>query len=347
MTDDFYRLLDVPEDASKPEIRAAFRHKVQEYHPDHNDDPRATAQFTALKMAYDTLGDDEERKAYDRLGHEEYVSERLDGLPDPNQWPSTGDQADESPDRVDRSVRENQTTGGGGDTAESRSQAGSVSGTSSRSAGAERRTTTDGGGTATRTGAGGPTGRRSHRSQPSRFERLLYHDVVLWLVGWRLLYFSVALYLSGLGAYAYEQQSALIAFLERVQTAGTDAGTLASVLDSREALVPISEFLLEGVPAVSPTAVLFAVGILCYPLVTFILVALTRRGPGWRPTFMYVLAALGPALGILTTILVGDSSMFTVAGDLLLYLVVPLGGFLTMLFSANLRPIILRRLGRD
>ena len=86
MTYDFYDLLEVPDDASRDEIKDAFRDKVQEVHPDLNDDPRAPAQFTALKKGYDTLKDPVERKAYDRLGHKDYVAKRLEGLPSADQW---------------------------------------------------------------------------------------------------------------------------------------------------------------------------------------------------------------------------------------------------------------------
>lgn len=86
MTYDFYDLLGVPDDAARNEIKDAFRDKVQEVHPDLNDDPRAPAQFTALKKGYDTLRDPVERKAYDRLGHEDYVAKRLEGLPSADQW---------------------------------------------------------------------------------------------------------------------------------------------------------------------------------------------------------------------------------------------------------------------
>jgi curved DNA-binding protein CbpA len=88
MTDDldFYDLLGVSEEASQEQIRKGFRRQVREYHPDLNDDPRAPAQFTALKKAYDTLGDPKEREAYDRMGHREYVRNRISGLPSPDDW---------------------------------------------------------------------------------------------------------------------------------------------------------------------------------------------------------------------------------------------------------------------
>ena len=79
--EDFYDLLGVAEDASAEEIDRAWRRKVRTYHPDVNDDTRANAQFKTLKKAHETLSDETERAAYDRMGHESYVRRRLDGLP--------------------------------------------------------------------------------------------------------------------------------------------------------------------------------------------------------------------------------------------------------------------------
>lgn len=96
---DFYDLLNVDEDASQEEIRTAFREQVRNYHPDLNDDPRAPAQFSALKKAYDTLNDRKERDAYDRMGHDEYVDNRISGLPSPDAWITEEDSgSDDGPD---------------------------------------------------------------------------------------------------------------------------------------------------------------------------------------------------------------------------------------------------------
>jgi len=79
--EDFYDLLEVSEDASTEEIDRAWRRKVRTYHPDVNDDTRASAQFKTLKKAHEVLSDETERAAYDRMGHRSYVQQRLDGLP--------------------------------------------------------------------------------------------------------------------------------------------------------------------------------------------------------------------------------------------------------------------------
>lgn len=86
MTVDFYDLLGIDRDASQEEVRRAFRDQVREYHPDRNDDPRAPAQFTAIKKAYETLGDSKEREDYDRMGHNTYCAKRINGLPSAEEW---------------------------------------------------------------------------------------------------------------------------------------------------------------------------------------------------------------------------------------------------------------------
>ncbi|MXV63172.1 DnaJ domain-containing protein [Natronorubrum sp. JWXQ-INN-674] len=91
MTEDFYDLLDIPSDASQDEIKDAYREQVRVYHPDLNDDDRARAQFTAVKKAYDILGDPVERQAYDRMGHKDYVAKRTSGIPSPDVWKSSDD----------------------------------------------------------------------------------------------------------------------------------------------------------------------------------------------------------------------------------------------------------------
>lgn len=66
-----YDTLGVPKDASKDEIKKAFRRKASKAHPDRNGgDVRV---MTALNKAYDTLADDEKRERYDNTGQDGVV----------------------------------------------------------------------------------------------------------------------------------------------------------------------------------------------------------------------------------------------------------------------------------
>ena len=134
--EDFYDLLEVPEDASTEEIDRAWRRKVRTYHPDINDDARANAQFKTLKKAHEVLADETERAAYDRLGHESYVNQRLDGLPTRG-WPRTDATtgADAGSERSDATEAGADATANESATASGRdaSEAGASAGTGTRS----------------------------------------------------------------------------------------------------------------------------------------------------------------------------------------------------------------------
>lgn len=56
MIDDPYKVLGVERDASKEEIKRAYRKKAKEYHPDlHPDDPHAAEKMNEINEAYDML----------------------------------------------------------------------------------------------------------------------------------------------------------------------------------------------------------------------------------------------------------------------------------------------------
>ena len=67
---DFYEILGVDKNASKDEIKSAFRKKARQYHPDVNKAPDAEAKFKELGKAYETLMDDNKRATYDRYGED-------------------------------------------------------------------------------------------------------------------------------------------------------------------------------------------------------------------------------------------------------------------------------------
>ena len=74
MGETYYDVLGVTPEATDGEIRAAYRERVLETHPDQNDDPDAAAAFERVQTAQSILTDEVERGRYDRLGHEAYVS---------------------------------------------------------------------------------------------------------------------------------------------------------------------------------------------------------------------------------------------------------------------------------
>ena len=67
---DYYEVLGVEKGASAQEIKKAFRRVAMKYHPDRNpDDKDADEKFKEAQEAYEILGDEEKKSAYDRFGH--------------------------------------------------------------------------------------------------------------------------------------------------------------------------------------------------------------------------------------------------------------------------------------
>lgn len=66
---DFYEVLGVSKNASKDEIKSAYRKLAKQYHPDINKAPDAEAKFKEIQEAYDVLYDDQKRATYDQFGH--------------------------------------------------------------------------------------------------------------------------------------------------------------------------------------------------------------------------------------------------------------------------------------
>lgn len=65
---DYYSVLGVSRNASKSEIKSAYRKLARNYHPDVNKEPGAEQKFKDISNAYEVLSDDEKRSLYDKYG---------------------------------------------------------------------------------------------------------------------------------------------------------------------------------------------------------------------------------------------------------------------------------------
>jgi DnaJ-class molecular chaperone len=64
---DPYQVLGVSKGANEAEIKGAYRKLAKKLHPDANKhDPKAASRFAELNAAYEIVGDDDKRKAFDR-----------------------------------------------------------------------------------------------------------------------------------------------------------------------------------------------------------------------------------------------------------------------------------------
>lgn len=63
---DPYEVLGVAKNASAKDIKAAYRKLAKKHHPDQNpDDPKAKERFSAANQAYEILGDEKKKAAFD------------------------------------------------------------------------------------------------------------------------------------------------------------------------------------------------------------------------------------------------------------------------------------------
>ncbi len=66
---DYYEVLGVQKNASKDEIKKAYRKLAVQYHPDKNPgDKQAEEKFKEATEAYEVLADDQKKSAYDQFG---------------------------------------------------------------------------------------------------------------------------------------------------------------------------------------------------------------------------------------------------------------------------------------
>lgn len=67
---DYYEVLGVSKEATKEEIKKAYRKQALKYHPDKNPgDKKSEENFKEAAEAYEVLSNDEKKARYDRFGH--------------------------------------------------------------------------------------------------------------------------------------------------------------------------------------------------------------------------------------------------------------------------------------
>ncbi|KAL7064960.1 hypothetical protein AAHC03_04903 [Spirometra sp. Aus1] len=73
-TPDYYEILGLARGCSTQEVKAAYRKLARIYHPDKNESPDASEKFREIAEAYEVLSDEERRRVYDSMSHEQYVA---------------------------------------------------------------------------------------------------------------------------------------------------------------------------------------------------------------------------------------------------------------------------------
>lgn len=274
MAEDFYDLLGVDDDATDAELKRAYRKRAREYHPDVNADTRANAQFKTVRRAYDVLSDETERSAYDRLGHERYVKQRMKGLPSTDP-PSSASSTSATPDA-------STTTGGSGhQQAKWRASTETSARTEHRRERRQQARRERSGPDARRTDSGSHSAhvatnasrRATHR------ERLRNR--------WAAVLVAVAVYVVGLAEYALANRSALDALL------GGLASDPVATLAAETGLAAPTAFIRAAVADPS-LALLFPAGVAALPLVLVPTVLRFGKGTAW----LYSFGALGPLAGL-------------------------------------------------
>lgn len=355
---DFYELLGVERDAETAEIKQAFRQRAREYHPDVNDDERATAQFTVVRKAYEVLTDDAERADYDRMGHGTYVEKRLDGLTK-FRYPGKADEqagssGSGSADAGGRSGSSGSSTGrSSSSTSSSSSSSGRSSGrassssstasssrsgrsrhsgsaSSSRASGSSSRTT----GASQSSAASGASRGRTRNTQSSRtgtngrFERerdgsesasaSASGGTNPLWFGWGVSLGALLAYLGGLAWHLSGDGAGFVTALASLDTAAPAAALLASS--------PLSVPSVAALQTAAATPTVVVLPVAAALLAVSVAGVIARFGHAWT-TWVYALAAAVPlALVVAGAVGVGRP----VAVDLLGFVVCPLlgaGGF--------------------
>jgi len=88
---DYYQTLGVSKNASKEDIKKAYRKMARQHHPDLNQgDKKAEEKFKEVNEAYEVLSDPSKREKYDKFGASWQQYERTGGRPEDFDWGQWG-----------------------------------------------------------------------------------------------------------------------------------------------------------------------------------------------------------------------------------------------------------------
>jgi DnaJ-class molecular chaperone len=74
---DHYATLGVAGNATPESIKAAYRKKATQFHPDKNSSPDAASRFREVQEAYEVVSHPERRKAYDDYRQRSLIDDPL------------------------------------------------------------------------------------------------------------------------------------------------------------------------------------------------------------------------------------------------------------------------------
>ena len=74
MSEDYYKILELPETATTDEIKKSYRRLSLLHHPDRNgNSSESVAKFQKISDAYETLGDVDKKREYDMTRNNPFV----------------------------------------------------------------------------------------------------------------------------------------------------------------------------------------------------------------------------------------------------------------------------------
>jgi molecular chaperone DnaJ len=96
----YYKILEVEENASEEEIKKSYRNLSKKFHPDVN--PNGAEQFKEINEAYETLGDKGKKQTYDMKRKNPYQGSQFESFFDNifNRNQQQGPRRKSAPDKI-------------------------------------------------------------------------------------------------------------------------------------------------------------------------------------------------------------------------------------------------------